>query len=114
MMQKSVWISPHPFEEDMKVFLRYINLDSYCHVFVSQADDVDSNKSMASDIWEVDKINESYLEIIKSYKAGEIEAFSRKYLDIISSDPFLPRELLPRPWYADSARRIFAKINSRS
>lgn len=97
MLQQSIWISPHNFEDDIREFLVENNLGKNAYVFVSSKILVGDTNNIVSKLWNIDKINDLYKESIDK-KSKDI------YYQALSIDPFLPRELLPKKWYGDIAK----------
>lgn len=108
-MQKSVWISPHPFEDDIGDFLSAEKMGDYVHVFVSESYLFGDALKLVNKTWNLSELNSAYLEFVQSSERKEKKAFADNYLQIVMNDPFLPRELLPKPWWGDKAREVFKK-----
>lgn len=117
MYQQSVWISPHPFEDDIRQFLKVNDLDSFVYLFVSSEPFTGDIEDLVNKVWKIEELNESYWELVTSYqkeegreeKKGEV---ADRFFSLFMTDPFLPRELLPKPWYGDEAREILKKTAS--
>lgn len=105
LMQKSVWISPYHFEDDLKEFIVASGLDDRVIVLKAQALFVDDIKKLAQKIWKIDEINNLYKEILESNK--NIKDLWRDYLAVLSKDPLLPKELLPKDW---AREKVVAKL----
>ena len=112
MLQKSIWISPHNIVDDFREFLLANGLSET--VFVLEARNIAgfSDQEMAEKVFKLKDLNRKYEEIIDDYsRMGEREEkkrfqFKRKYLEIAIKDPILPKELLPREWAGEKARKI--------
>lgn len=113
-VQKSVFLSAHPFEDDMREFLKSQKLSDFAYLFISDAELSGNVKSLVNKVWKIGELNEEYEEL--SYKSDNaktqdsIKEVFEKYTDLIMVDPYLPSELLPRPWWGDRARRAVKKL----
>ena len=116
MYQRSVYISPFDFTEDLKEFIEHYQLPNV-QVFRAKEMIGERREERMAKIWPLEKLNEGYEKIIE--KAEEIERLPKGkprenklrqlrnfYLDILLSDPFLPKELLPKDWLGEKARKI--------
>ena len=112
MIQKSVWISAYPFEDDMKDFLESKNLEKYAYIFLSDSTFFGDVISLVERVWAIEEFNQSYAELLLEYKKVlDKEKFVEKYMQLITQDPYLPKEFLHDPWYGDEARRLFKKMS---
>jgi phenylacetic acid degradation operon negative regulatory protein len=91
MLQKSTWISPHNFEDDIYEFFKLNDLDGDAHIFVANKLLVGDVNKLVEKLWNASEINELYI------KAKNINDMGM-YCLALSKDPFLPRELLPKDW----------------
>lgn len=108
MLQKSVWISPYHFEEDMRDFLLLKGLEDEAFVLSAKRLWAGDLKKLAERVWRIERINKRYKKVIKKVKkVRELEKPKRKealgkamglYLDTLSRDPLLPKEFLPDSW----------------
>ena len=112
MVQQSVWISPHPFEDDIREFLDAQNLELYTYLFISEADFVGDIEEFVENVWKIEELNEKYWQLTKDFSGNSKKRsdFSEVYFNLLLKDPFLPRELLPDPWYADEARLLIKNM----
>ena len=112
MIQKSVWLSPHPFEDDMREYLLSIGLRKQAYLFLSDSSFFGEIESLVEKLWQPSRLNRRYQKLVSEFQKGEIKkrSFIWRYLDLVSQDPYLPQELLPRPWYGQKARVIFKDL----
>jgi phenylacetic acid degradation operon negative regulatory protein len=105
MLQQSIWITPHDFEDDIREFLVANKLGNNAYLFVSDKMLVGDINTLVDKLWNISKINNLYKEAFdKNDKAI--------YLTALSIDPFLPKELLPKKWYGDPTHtKLFAGAN---
>lgn len=114
MIQMSVWMSPHPFEDDVRAFLKAKGLENYAYVFISASNYLGDVEILIDKAWNLEELNESYEKLVFDYQKGEggrESMFVDNFFKLFTSDPYLPRELLPDPWYGDEAREIVKKIS---
>ena len=91
MLQKSIWISPHNFEDDIREFFDENKLGEIAFVFVAEKLLVGNIKDTVNKLWNLKKINDLYKKA-KDKKSNQI------LCEALSKDPFLPKELLPKNW----------------
>ena len=103
MVQQSVWISPHSFEDDINDFVKENNLENYVCLFVSNKMLIGEGADFVEKVWHVNDLNKFYEEV---YNTNDLE----NYMELISFDPYLPKEFLPKPWFGDTAREKFKKL----
>lgn len=120
MYQRSLYISPYNWVEDLREFIAYHKLE---HVRVFRAKDIltEDPKEQATKIWELDDLACEYQEIVDEARKVDRVVKNRKdkvrklrshYLDVLLSDPCLPRELLPSDWPAGLARRLVFSLKT--
>ena len=120
MCQRSLYISPYNWIEDLREFIAHHKLE---HVRVFRAKDilVGDLKEQAAKTWKLDYLAYEYREIINEAKRVNRLVTDRKdrvrklrshYLDILLSDPCLPKELLPSDWPAGLARRLVFNLEA--
>lgn len=115
MIQKSVWISPYPFEDDIRDFLEDKGLDELAFVFVADSSQLGDVQMLVNKAWEIEKMNDLYDELIVEFNSAKLSKdsaniFFEKFLELFMKDPFLPRELLPDPWWGDDAIDLMRKL----
>lgn len=120
--QRSVYISPYDFEEDLVEFIKSHNLLGKAFVFTAKHRLMGDARTLADYIWKLDKINEEYqqildkLEKIKEMKANSeerrksIQQLRLEYFELLLKDPLLPKELLPSDWLGFRARQQLVLI----
>lgn len=121
MLQESLWITPHPLTEVLEEFIEFHNLNPYVLIMESRHITSENAQSLARRVWQLDKIEEAHLDFIQKWggrllsgeniKQQEQEGEWRgEYFELLTSDPFLPRELLPIPWVGEQAKTLFLKL----
>ena len=126
-VQRSIWLSPYDFTELVSRYATELKLSKY--LFQIQADDFKeiSDAELVEKIWNINKINRQYLNLIKKYRKRKAELsprskkktvedkVSRKILrgnliwdfqSIQAQDPHLPPEFLPLDWGGEKAKKF--------
>ncbi len=122
MLQRSVWISPFKIEEDLVAFFEHLGFGDEILVLVVDTLFSGDEQGLAERIWKLNDLNEKYEILAFEWERDEEEfkenrrrlkdeAFSweQKLLTLLMADPYLPKELLPKPWYRDEAQEIYQK-----
>ena len=131
MLQKSVFISPHGIIEDFIEFAQTSGIRDYLYILETHDLIVGDEKEFANKIWKLQELNEKYKEIVdeieeiknrhmisnsdrieKSYiqKEKNVRTVKNKWLMIVAQDPFLPKMLLPKPWYGEKAEKLAREL----
>lgn len=124
--QKSVYVTPHPIENELNEYLEEKNLSEKCVCFSAQKLGEQNNKELAYRIFNLEEIEINYFEILHSLKELEIKIKNQKsnkkelaknfqdlvdkFEEILIGDPFLPKELLPKDWPVDKIRNKIKKL----
>ena len=110
-LQKSMYISPHDVAEKIYQFLNTHGLENEVYVLTSRQLYIKDFGQLARKIWPVDKLNRRYKLLMR--RKNNHRAWLTDYLDIVVDDPFLPKDLLPKPWYGFKARLTWNQIAKR-
>lgn len=135
MLQKSVFITPHDIVKDFSEYIDSIDLNHSVYILEAFKILAGSQKELARKVWKMDQLNEKYLEVFEEAKngyltllndrpkklngeeqrrrgesEGKIREIKRKYLNILLSDPFLPKELLPYDWMGEKAKKLIKNL----
>lgn len=107
-LQKSIYITPHKSEEKIWEWLKENNLAGQAGILIARQLFIDNFKGLAEKIWHLDRLNRLYgqLEKIKVEEKLSARKWLNQYLEIVVADPFLPSELLPKPWKGFAAKRV--------
>lgn len=115
--QRSVYISPHDFAQDIREFLESWSLTDEVFVLEANVLSLAQARALAKKVWPLVKINTQYERIIKRWeeRMDKDEDKLRKqiksrYFDILSIDPLLPKELLPKDWLGEKTRRLVERL----
>ena len=120
MWQKSVYISPFKVAVDIRQFLVIHRLRDQACVLVAKDIYAGDVKKLVAKIWSLEVINKQYENLIENWEwvkspakglsASGLKKEARKcyskYLEIISQDPFLPKDLLPANWWAEEVKAL--------
>lgn len=140
MIQRSVWITPHDFIKDMEEFIEANKLEEKVFILEGRNLLAGDSRVLANKVWKLDKLNKAYEKLeeeieklkrmcvtlrdrgirrkAKSTKTleGRCEKRAReirgRYLEILLTDPLLPKQLLPKGWMREKVRREIKKIDA--
>ncbi len=129
--QNSVWVSPHPLPQELKLYLVNHELEKKVKVFYGVLSSEDERSLIAS-VWQPQRIEKAYRQFIQEakrrfkrlkslnnldpeLKEKALDLLAKltelKYLEIVKQDPRLPRPLLPREWVGFRAFRIYQQLD---
>ncbi|MBU0619346.1 CRISPR-associated endonuclease Cas2 [Patescibacteria group bacterium] len=121
MIQRSVYISPHDFGDDLKEFFQTKGLWGEVLLMEAKQKYLGSPRDVAAKMWRLEKINSQYEQVInqlsrqfglkdKNERTLFFKRVYNQYLAIVFKDPFLPKELLPKDWQGERARELIRKV----
>ncbi|OIP03546.1 hypothetical protein AUK18_01770 [Candidatus Beckwithbacteria bacterium CG2_30_44_31] len=118
--QKSVYVSPHDVARDMIEFLESEHLTEEVSVFTAK-ELGPGQAEKAEKMWKLEKLNNRYCHIVEQWREIKDKKLNQKearkiisqYLSVVELDPFLPRELLPKPWFGIKAEEIFRRLKKQ-
>lgn len=135
MLQKSVFISPHNIMKDFLEFSESRGIKGYLYFLETKDLIVGDKTEFANKVWKLDELNESYKNIVDeiekirnkyiidgddrtkqlytqndSRMRKEVAKIRNKWLSIVVADPFLPKILLPKPWWGEEAAKLARKF----
>lgn len=138
MLQKSVFVSPHDIMKDFLEFCESAGIKKYLYFLETDNLIVGDRAEFANKVWNLDELNESYKNITdeiekiknkyiinqsdrakklytqnnsrKGRMRKNIAKIRNEWLAVVIYDPFLPKILLPKPWYGYEARRLIKTI----
>lgn len=124
-LQKSNYISPYDFSDDLVQFLAEKRLLGKVFVLRVQHRLMGDAQKLANRVWKLEDFNRNYWKIInkaeklkrklekkKIIKKEEINSLKQNYLLILSQDPFLPYELLPGDWAETEAYESILELEN--
>jgi phenylacetic acid degradation operon negative regulatory protein len=132
-IQGGLYVSPHPWEEDVRAEAKRLGLDQ--HLTLASTDELEVGgvrdpRQLAATLWPLDEVAGRYERFIADHQKviEDLEGLrSRRerlpdatflplalaagaaYDDCSSRDPYLPPELLPRPWPGRRARELVVR-----
>ena len=114
-LQKSVYVSPFPIEEGMREFIESCGLKQSVYLVISSRLFGVGERSLVRKVWALDKINMEYKKILRRLQEKEISKSEAReikllYLEILTIDPFLPKELLPKDWLREEVERKIRQL----
>jgi phenylacetic acid degradation operon negative regulatory protein len=120
-LQKSVWITPDPMQEEREVLAGTEARPGSLILFEARPSAGESNEAIAVAAWDFPQINrgyERYMEVANSQPAGDVVGQSgakalRRWAseeraaweEAVSKDPLLPERLLPEDYLGKKAWR---------
>ena len=129
-VQGGLYVSPHPWDADVRVFAH--QLGAADNLTLASTDELEVGgerdpRKLAAMLWPIDELATAYEKFIESYRhlpaelealrlqrgrVSDTELFPRMLAmgvdndELSLVDPFLPPELLPRPWAGRAAREL--------
>ena len=119
MMQKSIYISPHDLAEDIQEYLESNHLNDFAFVSVAKRIFGKSNRTLAWEVWNLEKLEEKYEEWIensqifrqkKNRTYQQFKEIQSRFIEILYQDPFLPKELCFDNWVGEKAVKEFKTL----
>lgn len=128
-VQKSVWISPYDFEEQVREFARKLDIPQYIFQLTVERFSGLDERALAGSFWDIRRLHDQYQSLIQAYSqemaltpaTSESASILRKrflnnlmwdYSAILAQDPQLPAELLPADWSGSSAMRFVERCHN--
>ncbi|MCU1483771.1 MAG: transcriptional regulator [Actinomycetia bacterium] len=132
-IQGGLYVSPHPWEPDVKELGSQLGVGD--NLTFASTDDLEVGREtdprkLASMLWPIEEVGAAYARFVETYRhlpaeleslrldrgrVSDAELFPRMLAmgvghdEISGVDPFLPPELLPRPWAGRAARELVVK-----
>ncbi|MBL7159881.1 CRISPR-associated endonuclease Cas2 [Candidatus Microgenomates bacterium] len=117
MLQRSVWISPHDFSSLFQEFLENIGFANEALVIGPTQIGIADEKALVEKVFRLKEINSFYQKLIEKWKNEKnkknknfIREIKSQYLEILTTDPFLPDELLPKDWWGEKAEKLIKTL----
>jgi DNA-binding transcriptional regulator PaaX len=121
MAQRSVYVTPHDIALDLEEYLKFTGLSPKVLVFHSKRIFGGDEKAWARKLWKLDKLNRLYHSVLTDWekikkgkeegKGEGIKLLKNKFLQAVTLDPCLPRELLPKDWTGFKARKLITSFS---
>lgn len=115
-LQESIYITPLDVLYDIKEWLKEKGLFGQVLVLEAKEMFVHDPKVIVNLVWNLDKLNNEYFEILKSADflgkedKEKKEELKKRLFELILRDPFLSREFLPDDWVGDEARKAVMSL----
>ena len=132
-VQGGLYVSPHAWEEDVRREAKRVGLVD--HLMLATTAELEVNgvrdpRELAATLWPLDKVAARYERFVEEHRGvpDRLEDMKRdhgrladtdflplaltmavSYTECSASDPYLPPELLPRPWPGRAAREIVVR-----
>jgi phenylacetic acid degradation operon negative regulatory protein len=132
-IQGGLYVSPHPWERDVREVGEQLGVAD--NLTLASTDDLDVGgetdpRRLAAMLWPIEEVGTAYARFVETYRhlpaeleslrqdrgrVSDTELFPRMLAmgvahdEISGVDPFLPPELLPRPWAGRAARELVVK-----
>ena len=117
--QRSVYLTPHSFEKEMREFLKAGEFEgAVC--LVASGLGKEEDRQLAFNVWNLGELEEEYLDFCKEAESlvrkqgkilgQEVKDLWFRYNMILEKEPFLPKALLPRDWPASRAKETWKKV----
>ncbi|MBL7159273.1 hypothetical protein ISS85_02265 [Candidatus Microgenomates bacterium] len=112
--QKSIYLSPYPIEQEMSDFLKTLKLEGKAYLLLCQTILGIKNRELANKLWKLDRLNRKYKKLFKKLEVfsdkNNLKKIKADYLQLLSEDPFFPKELLPKLWWEEKVRQELKRI----
>ena len=118
-LQKSVYLIPHNIAQDVAEFVKAHHLEEIVRVFRSRLV-LDNPQELAEKVWQISRLNKKYRDLLEEWEKGKgltgekreelICKIKSRFLEIVATDPFLPKELLPSDWTGEKIRKVIESL----
>lgn len=132
-VQNGLYVSPHPWEPDVREVADELGIGA--NLTLASTDELEVGgvadpRRLAAQLWPIDEVGADYERFVAAYghlpaelealrsdrgRVSDAELFPRMLAmgvdhdEISARDPFLPPELLPRPWAGRTARELVVR-----
>ena len=134
MLQESVFITPNDIIEDFAEFVEEQDLSDSVYIMEVSKIVGGDIKSLVNKVWKLEELNERYIKIFRKIKENNLTAkpdralklnnkkkernntidivrdIRKEYLEVLLSDPFLPKELLPDNWMGEKVKKLMRNL----
>jgi len=113
--QKSIYISPHNFAEDLLEFLKFHHFHQQAFILEVNHKYLPHPKEFSASLWPINQLQDKYQLLLdklnqKSITQIDINKISDQYLGLLCQDPHLPKELLPHNWPEPHIRKSLSQL----
>ena len=115
MWQKSIYLSPFDWEEDMVEFLQAEKFLGQAWVLTAKHKLLGEAKDLAASVWRLNQLNDEYGSLSERLMGGRepLNKICYDYSVLLANDPCLPRELLPGGWAAFKVRQLIKDVTNK-
>lgn len=132
-VQGGLYVSPHPWEDEVREEAARLGIDG--HLTLAETDRLDiagerDPRQIAAALWPLERVAEGYRRFVAAHERvpSRLDDLRRRhgrlpdtdflplalamavaYSEVAAHDPYLPPELLPRPWPGREAREILVR-----
>lgn len=112
--QLSVYISPLPLQKPIQQLIEGESYEDYAWVTRAQTVFGKTSREIVAGAWPVGVLNQLYERLVQTYNlmpiSDDLDLFwQTAYLAVNNQDPYLPYELLPKPWHGKTCQKLYAK-----
>ncbi|MDO8610413.1 MAG: PaaX family transcriptional regulator C-terminal domain-containing protein [bacterium] len=117
---RSFWVTPHPVIENLRQLVSQKDEEKYIQAF--EADHAFGDKEVFIEkVWGKSLLDKQYRELFKKWhdilstegdKIAKLQKVVNEYVNILKTDPGLPKELVGEQWIGFEGFNIFKEIRS--
>ncbi|MCR4326190.1 MAG: hypothetical protein NUV52_00860 [Candidatus Roizmanbacteria bacterium] len=118
---RSFWLTPHPVAEAMKKLVEGTPWENYIQMFEGTPTLGDPS-ILVEKVWNIQKLQEAYKKVFKTWhellsredlsKEAKLAKVVNSYIEVLKTDPGLPKELVGEKWIGKDAFDIFSEMRS--
>lgn len=119
-LQHSTYISAYDYQGEFLNWLKVNGLEKNVLLLESKQKFLGEPKALAAKIWNLEKINADYKQIVdrlvtrfgikeEAKRDDFFKKVYRDFLEVLLADPWLPTELLGEDWQGDKARKYILR-----
>ena len=118
---RSFWLTPHPVGEAMKQLVTGTPWDQYIQMFEG-IPIIGEPSILIEKVWQISKLEGEYKKLFRTWhellsqenlsKEEKLGKIVNAYIDILKTDPGLPKELVGEKWIGKDAFDIFSEMRS--
>ncbi|MDO8505835.1 MAG: PaaX family transcriptional regulator C-terminal domain-containing protein [bacterium] len=114
-LHASLWISPYNFLGDVARYCKSEQLQKFVLPAISNKVGTRMSQELADQVWRLEQLNDSYRAWIEQCGKGITDPEDHfklifEYSALLRRDPFLPKPLLPSPWYGEQSHKLFKTL----
>lgn len=132
-IQGGLYVSPHPWDDEVRTEAKRLGLEE--HLTLTESDRLEIGgirdpRELAASLWPLAHVADGYRRFVEAHEKvpARLEDLKRRhgrlpdadflplalqmavaYSEVAADDPYLPPELLPRPWPGRAARELLVR-----